>query len=267
MGPRPRARGASSAHVRADAAGRLEPQLVDVERDLHLEASTHRHPPGPTVAACAGPGLQVQPVACAQLDVAVVRVEHDRAGQAEEHLVVAVVVPRRTRRRVRCPRCGATNIPRRRTPPSRPRAWRSRRSSSPPSDRVVAGERALRDLSAPPRAWDSSTQTRIIRASGSAPPYTDTSAGSSADATNPSACSLPTRSCASSRGSVARTTGTSCDPALGCRCAFVGSGACSSVTGAGPGTSGKPAIGAGVEPCAVLGQAVRAVRGRRSSSI
>src|SRR5882672_126072 len=42
--------------VRPDPAGRLEPQLVDVERDLHLEASTHRHPPGPTVAACAVPG-------------------------------------------------------------------------------------------------------------------------------------------------------------------------------------------------------------------
>ena len=46
----------SSVHVRPDPAGRLEPQLVDVERDLHLEASTHRHPPGPTVAACAVPG-------------------------------------------------------------------------------------------------------------------------------------------------------------------------------------------------------------------
>ena len=81
-------RGEQLAHVRPDPARRGEPQLVDVERDLHgPHASTHAHPAGPTVAACAVPAARSSRSPAVSSRSLAVDVEHDRALDAEQDLV------------------------------------------------------------------------------------------------------------------------------------------------------------------------------------
>ena len=63
-------------------------RLLRVLRRLHALASLRAHG-----RAVRGAGLDVQPIAGGEFDVALVGVEHDRPGEAEQHLVERVVVP------------------------------------------------------------------------------------------------------------------------------------------------------------------------------
>ena len=243
------------AHVGPDAAGASEPQLVDVERDLHLEASTHRHPPGPTGRRVPGPGSRSRRSPALQLDVAVVRVEHDRAGQAEQHLVVAVVV---------APvRVAGTVAPgtRRRTSLGGERRGRVRRASASP----IRSRRRRRG-----RARDLLASRAATRAPTRASPWIGhrhSVRGSRRRLVGGRhqtlRLQLADQDLRLDRRHLTGRPGPGSGPPWDGDGPSSRSGACSSVTGAGPGTSAITAIGARVEPRAVLGQAVRTVRVRR----